>query len=86
MTKSQRAIQLAAQLYEARDIMRTLLGDKFQARMKEYGEAITEVMAAKSVDTITAAQMLCKETESPMQQITILAAAVEMAEPSEVPA
>lgn len=49
MADMERAVGITNQLYRCRRAARTLLGDKFEARMQELGNAIREV--AKRRDT-----------------------------------
>jgi hypothetical protein len=81
---AQQTIELAAKLYGARDATRLLHGDKYAARMQECGTILREVMAAKNVNEIRAAMMMCEQTGSAYQQMDILAAVVELIEPSGV--
>ena len=48
MIATQHQVRLAAQLYQARDDVRTILGDRFKQRMAEYGAVIKSVAAAQS--------------------------------------
>ena len=74
--------QTSAQLYECRDTMKTILGDKYHATIKKWGEPIKTVMALKKCDEISAAVEIAKKADDPMSTVSILAAAVEMVEPS----
>jgi hypothetical protein len=74
-------VQTAAKLYECRDTMKFLLGDKYKAAMEKTGEEIKHVMVAKKCDEVMAAVELAKEVNQPMATIRLLAAAVELVEP-----
>ncbi|MDB5988884.1 MAG: hypothetical protein JWQ10_287 [Herbaspirillum sp.] len=86
MSKQQDVIEMTAKLYKIRDSVRSLLGSQFQSRMKEYGDLLTTVMKERQLDAIAAATFLGNAVENPFLQIQILSAAVELVEPSEVPA
>jgi hypothetical protein len=82
MSKEQRTIEIAAKLYATRDTARALLGERYAEWMQTYADIIKQVMTDKKTSEIGAANALCKFTENPFQQMTILAAAVEMVEPT----
>ncbi len=86
MSRIQQSVEITVKLYKARDAARLLLGAKYQAKMAEYIGLIKMVMADKNVSSVNAAIQLCNATDSPHQQMQILSAAVEMVEPSGVPA
>lgn len=80
--KMQRAVKMTAKLYEARDSAKFMLGEKYPERMEELGALIRVRMVEKGESEIGAASFLCTQTENSYLQIEILAAAVEMVEPS----
>lgn len=82
----ERTVTLTAQLYAARKAARELLGDDYADKMEEIGADIERVMAAQGIGVIEAATALCKLEYSPMQHGYVMAAAVELVEPSEVSA
>lgn len=85
MSRLPQAIDITMNLYKARDTARLLLGMKYAAEMQEYIVLIKQVMADRKVSSVFAASILCNATPHTMQQIKILSAVVEMAEPSGVP-
>lgn len=86
MNRIQQSIEVTFKVSKARDAARLLLGNKYRARMADYRAILDKVMAAKHVDKLTAASLLCDATDDPLQIIEILAGVAEMAEPSAVPA
>lgn len=83
MIATQKQVALAAKLYEARDAMRRILGDKFAARMAELGAVIKSVAAKRNQNELQAAQDIISAGElQGMDAVQLLAAAVELVEPS----
>jgi len=74
--------QTSAQLYECRNTMQFILGDKYRATMEKWSEPIKTVMALKKCDEISAAVEMAKKANDPMFTVSILATAVELVEPS----
>lgn len=79
-------IQMTGKLYSARAAARHMLGDGFADKMEEIGVLITEERSGSGLGVIEAAMAICKRTPNVEQHVLILAAAVELAEPSEVAA
>lgn len=75
-------VQIAAKLYECRDAARTILGDKYPERMREYGDSIRSVAAAKECSELVAGKMLAEAAGGGMTTVLVLAATVEIIEPS----
>lgn len=75
-------VQIAARLYECRDAARTLLGDKYPERMREYGDSIRIVAAVKKCSELEAGKMLAEAGGGGMATVLMLAATVEIIEPS----
>lgn len=46
MSATEKQVRLAAQLYQARDAVRRLLGDKYAAKMAELGQPLQRLAAA----------------------------------------
>lgn len=85
MRPTEQQVRLAAQLYEARDAVRRLLGTTYSARMVELGGALQRVADA-SKTTVLSAAINAARSVSGLDSLLILAAAVELSEPSaEVP-
>lgn len=83
MTATAQQVQLAAKLYEARDTMRRLLGERYAARMAELGGVLKKVAARDSVSEIQAAQVVIKAIDAQgYDALQLLAAAVELVEPT----
>lgn len=80
---TQQAIQTAAKLYETRDTMKRLLGDRYRERMTELGEALQKIAARKGKDVLMTAKEICSDPGMTGMEIgQIMAAAVELLEPS----
>jgi hypothetical protein len=77
----EKQVRMAAKMYEMRDACRSFLGDVYPERMKEYGEALTNVSKATGRSVLSIATDAAKEA-SPFGIITLMAAVVELTEPS----
>lgn len=82
MTPTQQQIQMAAQLYEARDAARTILGPKFAPLMTRLGQDLTTLATARGKEPLSVAIQAGRALGGGMDAILSLAAAVELAEPS----
>ena len=86
---NEKAVAMAAKLYEARSASRTLLGERWREHMQFIGEAIKLCQQHTGMDTIQAAMKMCAKCHSlggpATDSVHILAAAVEMLEPSKTP-
>lgn len=86
ITPTEKQVQTAARLYEARGTMRSLLGEKYPARVEVFKQYIWDVMAKTGCDymmaTIQIAKALAADTtkDNGMQQGMIYAACVEISE------
>ena len=78
----QQQVEVAAKLYKCRDSARLLLGERYAAKMADYGKAISEVAARLKCSEMSAATKMAGSTDDGMLQMMIFAAAVELAEPS----
>lgn len=80
----EKLVKIAARLYECRDTAKQLLGDKYLERMKLYGEWIRKVSESRKIDDLAAAKEIINTigTEDGMVVMHIIAAAVELIEPS----
>jgi hypothetical protein len=79
------AIRLAAKMYEARDSVRFLLGNKFKERMAEGIEGLKTIAAEHNITVLEAAQRcakMCADQYNGTAAMMVIAAAVEHAEPS----
>lgn len=80
---TERQVTIAAKLYRTREVLRRLLGDEvFHARVAEVRPLIEEYSRQHHVSELEAATALCKPLVDGFLQLLILAAAVEMVEPS----
>lgn len=81
MQATEQHVDMTAQLYAARRSARIILGDRFEPVMVDLGRALKQIADAKKVSVLSAA-ILAAKGSSGMQAVQILAAAVELAEPS----
>jgi len=82
--QTEQAVKMAAKLYACRDTARQVFGDGYQARMAAYAEVIKSAANALRCSDLSAATTLANKAGGSMAAICYLAAAVEMAEPSNV--
>lgn len=76
-------IRIVNRIYEMREAAKTLLGDRYQARMAELGAVLTELATKQKIDVLKAAMLITKQPETPaMIVIQIYAATAELIEPS----
>ena len=77
-------------LYEARRASRTLLGDRWREHMTFIGEQIGKVQEKTGLDVIQSAMKICERCHAngglATDSVHILAAAVELVEPTKVEA
>lgn len=81
MSATEKQVRLAAQLYQARDSVRRLLGDKYAVRMAELGASLQRLATARNSSVLKEAISAARAV-SGMDSLLILAAAVEHTEPS----
>ena len=87
MSATEQHVALAAQMYECRVAARRLLGDKYHARMDERARVIRAVAKRDNCNDIVAAATVIKKAGLyGMDSLLLMAAAVEMTEPSNVQA
>lgn len=60
---SEQAVKIAATLYQARDAMRTLLGDRYRERCQYWVDSINRVMQRHGCDEMAATIELAKEIQ-----------------------
>ena len=77
-------VGIASKLYEMRRLARSLLGEKYAECMGNLREVIEKVQSRLGGDELNAAQKLCRGA-GPFDKILIMAAAVEMIEPTQDP-
>ena len=82
---TEKQVRIAAQLYDARDTVRRLLGEHYRRRMRDIGDQLTQIAADRPL--LSVAGEVAKGAPNAWDQLLVLAAAVEMVEPTtEVPA
>jgi hypothetical protein len=81
---TEQQIKIAAKIYETRDLMRQLLGDKYAAEVVAVAEIINMVATARGTTTISAAIQIAQENGGmgTKLQMLLFAAVVELTEPS----
>jgi hypothetical protein len=81
-------MQIASRLYDARDGAKMILGEKYHERMDSLQEDIREFMGLRNCEALPATMAIVTELQrsdrrgSGVAQMMILAAYVEMVEPS----
>lgn len=81
-------IQMAAKLYDARDSAKVLLAERYFPRIDAFQERIRNAMRASGAEEMVVAIRMADALAKAgcgMDSIVMLAAAVEMIEPSERP-
>ena len=78
----EREVKMAAGLYAMRDTARQVLGSKYTAKMAELG-AVLKAVGEKSGRGPLAVAIDAANGASAMEQCCLLAAAVELAEPTQ---
>ena len=85
MNATEQHVALAAQMYEFRAAARRLLGDKYRARMDERARVIRAVATRDNCNYIVAGATVITEAGlHGMDSLLLMAAVVEMTEPSNV--
>jgi hypothetical protein len=74
-------VRMAARLYEMRDTARQLLGDKYADKMAELGSALRHAADLTQREPLSVAIEAARDADG-LVQCYVLAAAVELAEPS----
>lgn len=82
----ERSITLTAKLYAMRTSARHQLGDGYAETMEDIGREIEKIMRIKNLGVIEAAMDMAKDIADGNRVVLIMAAAVELAEPSGVAA
>ena len=76
-------VQMAAQLYSIRDSVRGLMGDNYHARMAELGGMLQRIAEKHGCSELSAARRIAADEDaSSFDAMAVLAAAVELIEPS----
>ena len=85
MNTTKQQVETTAKMYECRDVARTILGDRFKPSMAELEKAIRAVAKRDKCHNIVAGATVIKEARlEGMESLMLMAAIVEMVEPSNV--
>lgn len=83
MQATEKQVTMAAELYNMRDKARRLLGDKYKPHMAELGRILTMTAERDKKEPLAVAISIAKKRELVgMDLMLVMAAAVELAEPS----
>ncbi|MGL4649485.1 MAG: hypothetical protein ACRC1H_08745 [Caldilineaceae bacterium] len=83
----EKQVKMAAQLYDMRDKARRLMGDRYSAHMAELGKILKMTAARDKKEPLAVAIEVAKKRGLiGMDLMLVMAAAVELAEPSGRPA
>lgn len=72
----------AAKLYEIRDTVKRFMREDYLSKMQEWSKTIKDVTRLKGCDELEAVHALSKHCDDGMTKLFLLAAYVEMVEPS----
>jgi hypothetical protein len=80
---SERQVKMAAQLYDMRDKAKRLLGANYKPHMAELGRILTMTAERDGKSVLAVATEVCKKRQLlGMDLLMVMAAAVELTEPS----
>jgi hypothetical protein len=83
MNATEEQIRMATKLYEVRDAAKRLLGNSYATRINLLRAPISAIQRRDNCDPLTAATTIAKAAQAnEWEKIFIVAAAVEMIEPS----
>jgi len=82
MNATEKNVAMAAKLYECRNAARNILGGRYTEKMREYGDAVRAVATEHGCGELEAGIRLANATGDGMAAILVLAATVEIIEPS----
>lgn len=80
MNRAEQNTRVAAKMYECRETLQRLTGDKYQERVAEYKRYVQGAMTKWSLPTLPAALKLCQAVDESITQMWLTAAAVEIIE------
>lgn len=84
--KGEKLVSVASKLYSARSSLKTLFADTFETRCQEWQEVIRKVMEANSFTELEAMLDILQNLDGKeIAQMWVMAATVEMLEPSKSP-
>lgn len=79
----EKQVRMAATLYDMRDKAKRLLGDRYKAHMAELGRILKMTAERDKKSVLAVATEVCKKRELiGMDLLMVMAAAVELTEPS----
>lgn len=85
MSATEHHVAMAAKMYQCRTTAQRLLGDKFRQRMQDYASVVRAVAKRDNCNDIVAGATVIKEAGlQGMDSLLLMAAVVEMIEPSNV--
>lgn len=84
MSATEKQIQMAGKLYQAREAMKRLGPDIYPARIAEWQKLIKKQMAIANQEPIPSAMVICEmlPESDPFSRLWVLAAVIEMIEPT----
>ena len=83
MSTAEQHVAIAAQMYECRAAARRLLGAKYHERMRDYATVVRAVAERDNCNDIVAGATVIKEAKlQGMEALLLMAAIVEITEPS----
>jgi hypothetical protein len=84
----EQVVKVAAQMYGCRRTLKSLFGAEYEKHVDPYGKVIRRVAAARGIEIISAALAMAQEMKAvdsdPIITICLMAAAVDIVEPSPV--
>lgn len=76
---NEKAVKMAARLYECRDAARIMFGDSYETRMRTQRDFVRAAMARHQVEALPAAMLMIKAAGlTGISAIVLLAAAVDV--------
>lgn len=83
MQATEKQVKMCAQFYDMRDKARILLGDKYKPHMAELGKILTMTEVRNKTEPLSVAIEVAEKRELiGMDLMMVMAAAVELAEPT----
>lgn len=79
---TEQQVRIVAKLYEARKAAKFLLGDKYAEEMRKVGQVLTQLAESRKTTVLAVAGTVAQSLTNPYEQLQVLAAAVELVEPS----
>ena len=83
MQATEKQVTMAAQLYDMRERARSLMGERYKPHMAELGKVLKMTAKRDKKDVLSVATEVCtKRALLGMEQMMVMAAAVELTEPT----